>query len=130
MDKVQSIYHGRPTRLRERDTNVPIVFLDDSEELESFNNHTYSTQEMVPKSPTYGKSTFEQFSKLSIVMDRILCKLCIEKGTAMQPNESWELVTSLDGQLDLWLQDVPVCLWGSLNPSASCATLPHTLSLL
>ncbi|KAJ4127039.1 hypothetical protein NW768_008660 [Fusarium equiseti] len=107
MDKVQSIYQGRPTRLRECDTNVPIAFLDDSEELDNFNYHTYSTEEMNLGIPKYGNSTFEQFSKLSIVVDRILRQLYTVKGTAMQPDESWKLVKSLDGQLDLWLQDVP-----------------------
>jgi hypothetical protein len=130
MDKIQSIHQGRPTRLRTRDTNVPIEFLDDFEELESFNNDTYPLEGVGPGNPTYGNSTFEQFSKLSIVVDHILCKLYTVKSTAMQPNESWELVRSLDCQLDSWLQGVPDCLWSFSNTLDSCAILPHTLSLL
>ncbi|RSL47386.1 hypothetical protein CEP54_013431 [Fusarium duplospermum] len=40
LDKVQSIYQGRPARLREADNRVPIQFLDEYEELEEFNTNT------------------------------------------------------------------------------------------
>ncbi|KAH7173898.1 fungal-specific transcription factor domain-containing protein [Fusarium flagelliforme] len=130
MDKVQSIYQGRPTRLHERDTNVPIAFLDDFEELESFSNHTYSTQSMTLGSPTYGISTFEHLSKLSIVVDDILCQLYSGKGASMGLNESIELARTLDYQLELCHQTTPTRLWPYSYPTGHSSVLPHTLSLL
>lgn len=130
MDKVQSIYQGRPTRLHERDTNVPIAFLDDFEEMESFSNHTYSTQLMTLGSPTYGISTFEHFSKLSIVVDDILCQLYSEKGASLQFDESIELAHTLDQQLELCHQGAPLHLWPYSYPMDGSSILPHTLSLL
>jgi len=130
MDKVQSIYQGRPTRLHERDTNVPIAFLDDFEELEDFCTFTYSAQSMTLGSPTYGIATFKHFSKLSIVMDDILCQLYSEKGTALHFKESIELAHNLDRELESCHQEAPTHLWPYSYPMDGSSILPHTLSLL
>ena len=124
MDKVQSIYQGRPTRLHKRDPKLPIPFLDEFEELESFSSHTYSTQSMTVESPSYGISTWQHFSRLSIVVDDIICQLYSEEGACMEFNESIELARNLDYQLELCHQGAPLSLW----PYSS--VLPHTLSLL
>ncbi|CAG7555269.1 unnamed protein product [Fusarium equiseti] len=130
MDKVHSIYQGRPTRLHKRDPSLPIAFLDDFEELESFSNHTYSTQSMTLESPAYGISTWEHFSRLSIVVDDILCQLYSEKGVSMEFNESIELARTLDHQLELCHQSAPTRLWPYSYPTGDSSVLPHTLSLL
>ncbi|KAI1070809.1 hypothetical protein LB507_006780 [Fusarium sp. FIESC RH6] len=130
MDKVHSIYQGRPTRLHKRDPKLPIEFLDDFEELESFSSHTYSTQPMTLESPVYGISTWEHFSRLSIVVDDIICQLYSEDGASMEFNESIELARNLDYQLEKCHQGAPLRLWPYPYPEGDSSILPHTLSLL
>ncbi|RBR25067.1 uncharacterized protein FIESC28_02124 [Fusarium coffeatum] len=121
MDKVHSIYQGRPTRLHKRDPKLPIEFLDEFEELESFSSHTYSTQSMTLESPAYAISTWKHFSRLSIVADNIICQLYSEEGTAMEASELFELAYGRHGLYDQ-LQE-----WVS-KPKHISAVLPHFLS--
>ncbi|KAI7764589.1 hypothetical protein LZL87_003794 [Fusarium oxysporum] len=129
-DKVQSIYQGRPTRLREHDNRVPIVFLDEYEELEDFHTRTYSTQSVQLDCPTYSVSTFQQLCKLSIIMDRILCALYAEKSAVKGADEVWLTAQSLHHDLKSWKDGVPEYLRVDLNDSASSTILPHNLSLI
>ncbi|KAH7158478.1 fungal-specific transcription factor domain-containing protein, partial [Fusarium sp. MPI-SDFR-AT-0072] len=129
-DKVQSIYQGRPTRLREHDNRVPIVFLDEYEELEDFHTRTYSTQSVQLDCPTYSVSTFQQLCKLSIIMDRILCALYAEKSAVKGADEVWLTAQSLHHDLKSWKDGVPEYLRVDLNDSASSTILPHNLSLM
>ncbi|KAL2683302.1 hypothetical protein Neosp_007772 [[Neocosmospora] mangrovei] len=102
LDKVQSIYQGRPARLREADNRVPIQFLDEYEELEEFNTNTYSERPTQLGCPTYSVSTFEQLCKLSIIMDRILCKLYSEKSCSRNPQELLDASNALHAELKRW----------------------------
>ncbi|KAJ4007327.1 hypothetical protein NW766_010011 [Fusarium irregulare] len=121
MDKVHSIYQGRPTRLHKRDPKLPIAFLDEFEELESFSSHTYSTQPMTLESPAYGISTWMHFSRLSIVADNIICQIYSEEGTTMQSSELYELAYGRHGLFAQLLD------WVS-KPKDISAVLPHFLS--
>ncbi|KAF4337140.1 nitrogen assimilation transcription factor nit-4 [Fusarium beomiforme] len=129
-DKVQSIYQGRPTRLREYDNRVPIVFLDEYEELEDFHTRTYSAQPVQLDCPTYSVSTFAQICKLSIAMDRILCALYAEKSAVRSADELWQTARSLHHDLKSWKDGLPAHLRVDLNNPASSTVLPHNLSLL
>ncbi|EXK29799.1 hypothetical protein FOXG_20600 [Fusarium oxysporum f. sp. lycopersici 4287] len=129
-DKVQSIYQGRPTRLREHDNRVPIVFLDEYEELEDFHTRTYSAQPSQLDCPTHSVSTFEQLCRLSIIMDRILCALYAEKSDAKSADGLWQTAMSLHRDLQSWKDGLPVYLRVDLNDSASSTILPHNLSLM
>ncbi|KAF4946740.1 hypothetical protein FGADI_10944 [Fusarium gaditjirri] len=129
-DKVQSIYQGRPTRLRELDNRVPIAFLDEYEELEDFHTRTYSAQPSQLDCPTYSVSTFEQLCKLSVIMDRILCALYAEKSDAKSADGLWKTAISLHRDLQSWKDGLPVYLKLDLNNSASSTILPHNLSLM
>ncbi|KAG5749625.1 hypothetical protein H9Q70_007717 [Fusarium xylarioides] len=129
-DKVQSIYQGRPTRLREHDNRVPIAFLDEYEELEDFHTRTYSAQPSQLDCPTYSVSTFEQLCKLSILMDRILCALYAERSATQSVDQIWQTAESLHHDLQSWKDGLPECLRVDLNDPTSSNILPHNLSLL
>ncbi|KIL88692.1 hypothetical protein FAVG1_07940 [Fusarium avenaceum] len=129
LDKVQSIYQGRPTRLREQDNSVSTMFLDEFEELEDFSTHTYSAQPTRLGCPTYSVSTFEQLCKLSTIMDRIICALYSEGSSAKGAEELWETARSLHRQLKSWKDGLPEHLTVQLHDSSNSTILPHTLSL-
>ncbi|KAG9496625.1 hypothetical protein J7337_011401 [Fusarium musae] len=129
-DKVQSIYQGRPTRLREHDNRVPIAFRDEYEELEDFHTRTYSAQPSQLDCPTYSVSTFEQLCKLSIIMDRTLCALYAERSATRNADQIWHTAQSLNIDLKSWKDGLPECLRVDLNDPTSSNILPHNLSLL
>ncbi|KAF5620115.1 Nit-4-like protein [Fusarium sp. NRRL 52700] len=129
-DKVQSIYQGRPTRLREHDNRVPITFLDEYEELEDFHTRTYSAQPSQLDCPTYSVSTFENLCGLSIVMDRTLCALYAERSATKNADQIWQTAQSLHLDLQSWKDSLPECLRVDLNDPTSSSILPHNLSLL
>ncbi|KPM39353.1 hypothetical protein AK830_g7207 [Neonectria ditissima] len=130
LDKVQSIYQGRPARLREADNRVPIKFLDEYEELEPFHTLTYSPNPRQLDRPTYGVSTFEQLCKLGIIMDRILCNLYAERSLSKNPADMLQVSSVLYDELKRWRDALPAHLSVQLDNPASSTVLPHSLSLL
>ncbi|KAF4445800.1 hypothetical protein F53441_10445 [Fusarium austroafricanum] len=130
LDKVQSIYQGRPSRLRETDNRVPIRFLDEYEELEDFNTRTYSAQPGQLGCPTYSVSTFKHLCKLSIIIDRVLCALYAEDSSLKPADQSWETANRLHRQLKGWRDNFPAHLEVNLIDSTTSTILPHNLSLL
>ncbi|CRK31805.1 hypothetical protein BN1708_016016, partial [Verticillium longisporum] len=73
VDKIQSLYQGRPVTIKESDTLVPIKFLDTYEEFEHWRPFAYSSQSNdCPGSPAYSASTFTSLCRLSVAMSDIL----------------------------------------------------------
>ena len=129
MDKVQSIYQGRPARLREMDNRVPAQFLGEYEEMEVFSTLTYSAAPCLLDRPTYGVSTFEQLCKLGVIVDRILCKLYAERSSLQDPVELYHTSGLLQEELRGWRESLPAHLSIKLDSPGSAAILPHTLAL-
>lgn len=130
MDKVQSIYQGRPARLREADQNVPIEFLDDFGELEQFHTITYAEVPQQLNRLAYSVSSFQQLCKLSVIMDRILMTLYSEQTCFREPVELLSATEFLHSSLTEWLDNLPGHLVINLSGRSSNNLLPHTLSLL
>ena len=136
MDKVQSIYQGRPARLRDVDNSVPMLFLDEYEELEPFDTLGYSATPGPLGLPTYSVSTFEQLCRLSTIADRILSNLYAEKSLQMDPGSLFRTSQALHADLTRWYSSLPAHLSinfetpGSSNSASSCVVLPHILSLM
>jgi hypothetical protein len=133
MDKVQSIYQGRPARLRETDNSVPILFLDEYEELEPFDTLGYSANPAPLGLPTLSVSTFEQLCKVSTIADRILSALYTEKSSQKDPKELSSTSQSLHAELIEWHEHLPAQLSVNLNGTDDASTfvvLPHVLSLM
>lgn len=129
VDKIQSLYQGRPASLQDFDTKVSLSFLDNYEELEEWQPFAYSDVESYPGSPAYSVSTFTQLCKLSLILNGILNKVYSERSSARSPEELLATLESLDLQLKSWHDAIPDHL--RFNPSTSQATPPpHVVSLL
>ncbi|CZR54255.1 related to pathway-specific regulatory protein nit-4 [Phialocephala subalpina] len=105
IDKLQSLYQGRPSCLRESDTNVALIFLDEHEELELFDPLSYAELERSPMSPG-------------------------EKSGSRNPDDLLHESKSLHAELENWRKSLPPHL--DLDPSdpVTKVPLPHMLALL
>jgi hypothetical protein len=128
-DKVQSIYQGRPVRLREVDVNVPICFLDDYEELEQFGPVSYSQSELSPSRPTHSVSIFEQLCSLSVIMDKIISNIYTERSGSRDAKHLFGVSQSLHDELKRWRSSLPDHLAVKSNGTTQSLT-PQMLSLM
>ncbi|KAL4886093.1 fungal-specific transcription factor domain-containing protein [Aspergillus karnatakaensis] len=129
-DKLQSVYQGRPARLREHDNSVPLKFLDEFEELEPFSTNGYAAVPTSLGCPGYGVSTFEQLCKLSVIMDRILLNIYAETSSYKDPGELIRMSNLLDDDLKAWRKALPTHFAAILVGTGNGPALPHTISLL
>ncbi|GJN71066.1 hypothetical protein PLICBS_005128 [Purpureocillium lilacinum] len=133
VDKVQSLYQGRPVSLKENDALVPIKFLDSYEELEHWQPFAYSTAATdYPGSPAYSISTFTFLCKLSLVMSDILSCIYTERSSSQTPTELSTMLGRLQRRLCAWKSSLPVHL--QFDPSrppsdAKAFPPPHVFSL-
>ncbi|KAK9257727.1 fungal-specific transcription factor domain-containing protein [Lipomyces tetrasporus] len=129
-DKVQSLYQGRPARLREIDINVPLTFLDEYEELEQFNTLSHADKKDRPGFPLYSISTFKEECRLSIIMGRIISCLYSEKSPTRSFDDLLREAMVLHDDLKAWRIALPAYLDFKSSESANAALLPHMFSLL
>ncbi|KAM0715662.1 hypothetical protein Q7P37_009160 [Cladosporium fusiforme] len=129
-DKVQSVYQGRPARLRDADCSVPILFLDEFEELEQFHSRTYSALPAQKDTPVRSVSTFEHSCKLSIISESIIANLYAEKSAMTSPTSTFQALPSLRDKLHHWRSSLPAHLNLQWSDMSSFDILPHTLSLM
>ncbi|OAA71852.1 fungal specific transcription factor domain-containing protein [Akanthomyces lecanii RCEF 1005] len=129
VDKIQSLYQGRPITLKESDTLVPIKFLDTYEEFEYWRPMAFSLQSIeYPGTPAYSVSTFTALCRLSVVMGDILSGVYAERTFDKSPNELSKLLENLDSKLKAWKSSLPKHL--EMDPEDVLkATPPHVFSL-
>lgn len=130
VDKIQSLYQGRPITIKESDTLVPINFLDTYEEFEHWNPLAYSTHssEIYKGSPAYSISTFQHLCRLSVILSEILSTMYNERSFDQTPGELSTKLSSIHTKLSTWYGEVPDHL--ALDAKeASIIPPPHVLSL-
>ncbi|KAH7234230.1 fungal-specific transcription factor domain-containing protein [Fusarium solani] len=129
VDKIQSLYQGRPVTLKEADAMVPIKFLDTYEELESWQPFAYSTQTTrdYSGSPAYSISTFTSLCKLSIAMSDILSCIYTERTSDQSPAELSSMLDKLQLKLNEWQTSLPDYL--QAHVVSEVVPPPHVLSL-
>lgn len=131
VDKIQSLYQGRPVSLKEAEALVPIKFLDSFEELEHWQPFAYSTSATdYPGSPAYSISTFTFLCKLSITMSDILGCIYTERSSDQSPTELAGMLEKLQLKLDKWQTSLPTHL--QFDPAKSNSGTfppPHVFSL-
>ncbi|KAE8351129.1 fungal-specific transcription factor domain-containing protein [Aspergillus coremiiformis] len=129
VDKIQSLYQGRPPSLQDSDTNVPLTFLDRYEELEYWMPFAYSGNPNVrySGSPAYSVSTFTELCKLSVILNGILNKVYSERSPKRASEEMVSNLRTLDSDLQQWHEGLPSHLKFD-QPHDSPP--PHVLSLL
>ncbi|KAI9376519.1 PrpF protein-domain-containing protein [Aspergillus egyptiacus] len=108
VDKIQSLYQGRPVSLKETDALVPIKFLDTYEELEHWQPFAYSTSAPnYPGMPAYSTSTFTFLCKLSLIMSDILSCIYTERSFDQSPTALASNLDQLQLRLDQWQASLP-----------------------
>lgn len=133
VDKIQSLYQGRPVSLKETDALVPIRFLDTYEELEYWQPFAYSTVAGAPNypgSPAYSNSTFTHLCKLSIVMSDILSCIYTERSFDQSPTDLANMLEKLHAKVEGWRTALPQHL--QFDPARSQGSRlppPHVFSL-
>ncbi|KAF6824837.1 fungal specific transcription factor domain-containing protein [Colletotrichum musicola] len=129
VDKIQSLYQGRPASLKESDTLVPIKFLDTFEEFENWTPFAYSAQNnSYPGSPAYSVSTFTSLCRLSVVMSDILSCIYTERAFDKSPQELTTMLENLSSKLAAWKHALPGHL--IFDPESDARVPPpHALSL-
>ncbi|KAF5240030.1 hypothetical protein FAUST_4614 [Fusarium austroamericanum] len=131
VDKIQSLYQGRPVTLKEADAMVPIKFVDTYSELEFWQPFAYSTSKNdYTGSPAYSISTFTALCKLSIVMSDIMSCIYTVRTTDQNPGELSTMLDKLQRKLREWQDGLP----DHLKPEAASqpgaeVPPPHVLSL-
>lgn len=129
VDKIQSLYQGRPASLQDFDTNVSLTFLDHYEELENWKPFAYTNVQSYPGSPAYSVSTFTELCKLSLILNGILNKVYSERSSNRSPEELLRTLRDLDAKLDGWHKALPDSLRFGTSVT-EVAPPPHVLSLL
>lgn len=128
-DKIQSIYQGRPPRLRDADCSIPLLFLDEHEELEPFNTVTYTARAQQLDTPTRSVSTKQELCRLSVIAESILATLYAESSSRQDANAMLEAAASLQGELESWRGSLPTHLSLQWRNLSAFNMLPHTLAL-
>ena len=129
VDKIQSLYQGRPASLQDFDTKVSLTFLDHYEELEYWQPFAYTDVQSYPGSPAYSVSTFTELCKLSLILNGILNKVYSERSSNRSPQELLTTLKSLDTELNGWYETLPDYLRFG-NAATEITPPPHVLSLL
>jgi len=129
VDKIQSLYQGRPASIQETDTRVPITFLDRYEELEQWAPFAFRETQSYASSPAYSVTTFVELCKLCLIMNRIMNKVYTENSATTDPDKAVEDLNALHSELTAWRNGLPIHLAWSPGSKAACPP-PHVLSLL
>lgn len=129
VDKIQSLYQGRPASLQDFDTKVSLTFMDRYEELENWQPFAYSDVQSYAGSPAHSLSTFTELCKLSLILNGILNKVYSERSSNRSSEELINTLNTLDTQLQEWLEALPDFLQFSCEGTRTTPP-PHVLSLL
>ena len=107
IDKLQSFYQGRPANVQEADTMVPLVFHDQSEELEQWYTLPSAPTPQGPYAPMHAVSNFSKICKLAIIMNKILNKIYREKNEVQGPEAITRSLNQLNEELEEWRRTLP-----------------------
>jgi hypothetical protein len=127
VDKIQSLYQGRPVSIRFSDIRVPIIFQDQYEELEHWTPFAYPHTANYPGSASFSVSTFTELCKLSVIMNAILDNVYGVQSSKREPHLVADL-EKMQRDLEDWNASLPPHL--NFKPSESrIVPPPHVLSL-
>ncbi|KAH0276579.1 hypothetical protein KCU91_g3772, partial [Aureobasidium melanogenum] len=131
VDKMQSLYQGRPASLRAIDGQVPIKFMDTYEELEQWHPFAYASGPTYPGSPSYSVSTFQQLCKLCIILQQILDRTYCEREQKRSTQSLVQDLEDIEKQLQHWMTELPEHLRIDINNDDGNQQLPppHVFSL-
>ncbi|KAL2075144.1 hypothetical protein VTL71DRAFT_86 [Oculimacula yallundae] len=129
VDKIQSLYQGRPVSIQEVDVRTPILFQDQYEELEHWQPFAYPENQKYQGSPAYSVSTFTELCKLSVIMNSILNIVYGVKSTKMAPDLLAGDLERMHEELESWKTALPEHLAFDPSIPEQAVPPPHVLSL-
>ncbi|CZT52600.1 related to pathway-specific regulatory protein nit-4 [Rhynchosporium secalis] len=129
VDKIQSLYQGRPVSIQEVDVRTPILFQDQYEELEHWQPFAYPENQKYQGSPAYSVSTFTELCKLSVIMNSILNIVYGVKSTKMAPELLAGDLERMHQELESWKTALPEHLAFDPSIAEQAVPPPHVLSL-
>ena len=130
MDKIQSLYQGRPVELQWADCEVPLTFLDQYEEKELWQPFELSASRHYPQTPAYSISTFTNMCKLCIIMNEVLNRMYAKRSQEQGLDTLAGHVKPLHTKLEDWYRNLETHLkFNALDP-AHVVPPPSVLSLL
>jgi hypothetical protein len=128
IDKIQCLFQGRPPLLRQINFKASLDFLDEYDELDSFQDITYKSAHQGPTIPSLNVSLLTKLCELSTITERILCELYSE-SQSMSPRQSQKISKDINSDLSKWRQSLPPQLDYLLHPNES-VLLPQAFCLL
>ncbi|KAH7324009.1 fungal-specific transcription factor domain-containing protein [Rhexocercosporidium sp. MPI-PUGE-AT-0058] len=129
VDKIQSLYQGRPVSIQEADIRVPILFQDQYEELEEWQPFAYPETQRYHGSPAYSISTFTELCKLSVIMNAILTNVYGVKSAKRAPEQLADDLERMHLDLEKWRDALPEHLVFDPLIRGAVVPPPHVLSL-
>ncbi len=129
MDKIQSLYQGRPVNLPSADCSVPLVFLDQYEEKELWQPFEFGTRHY-PQTPTYSVSAFTKLCQLCIIMEEVLNTVYAKRKAEQGLDSLAEQIKALHAKLQWWFKGLGIHLKFDASDSAHVLPPPSVLSLL
>ena len=130
IDKIQSLYQGRPLTLRSNDCGVPLAFLDHYEEHELWQPLDYPGSRTYPQTPTFSVSTFMNLCRLCIIMDEVLSIVYRKRRQDQGLKKLSEDVRNLQKKLERWYEQLDSHLKFDPAETAQIVPPPSVLSLL
>ncbi|KAJ6113350.1 hypothetical protein N7523_006667 [Penicillium sp. IBT 18751x] len=128
IDKIQCLYQGRPPLLRQINFKASLNFLDEYDELDSFQDISYSSVHHGPALPSLNVSLLTKLCELSTITERILCELYSESHS-MNQSQSHKISKDINSDLSKWRRSLPPQLDYLHHPSES-VPLPQSFCLL
>lgn len=128
IDKIQCLLQGRPPLLRQINFKASLNFLDEYDELDTFKDLTYSTNEQQSVIPSLNVSLLTKLCELSIISERILCELYSESQN-MSQSQSQKISADISSDLSKWRSSLPPQLDYISYPRES-VLLPQAFCLL
>uniref|UniRef100_A0A8H7NHS4 Xylanolytic transcriptional activator regulatory domain-containing protein n=1 Tax=Bionectria ochroleuca TaxID=29856 RepID=A0A8H7NHS4_BIOOC len=129
IDKLLCLYQGRHPNLRLSDSNIPLVFYDDYEELEHFNPISFCAAAEPCVLPSYNLSLLEHFCRLSIVMERIHSQVYSTSHSTQPSDHLPNDIKLLQLELEEWRRELPPQL-DFVSCKAKLRPLPYNLAML
>jgi hypothetical protein len=133
LDKVQSLYQGRPPYLRVLESDVPMTFVDDFEEFEPFHGDSFSclSAQTVPIL-CHHISQLQMYASLCIIMERIHVRMHRMRDLDSVDGSTIHTdIAALWQALRQWRADVPTHLSAfTSSQSTEEPPLPNAVAIL
>ena len=130
IDKIQSLYQGRPVDLQWDNCSVPLILLDEYEERELWQPFNDPGLRHYPQTPTYSVSTFTSLCKLCVIMNEVLNNIYTQRIQEQGLGSLTGHIKPLQARLTEWYDALEDHLKFNASDPIQVVPPPSVLSLL